>query len=284
MKIDPNPGALSAPDITSVIGSFPYRMAFAGGWIDQPFVSQLNPQPPGSMVVVGLDPTVRFMDRCGMGTSTRKIAAALWDGAVPEGDPQSLVRQLYQTENEGKADPSGSQDMIGLIYPGINRLDYDYACEGGYFPAAIESNNDPEIAAWLEKVIYMIPVAQRPGGYNPLEVKNLDPEWIRRLGQTGKDCYAAILSRDLVGLGASMNECMACWEAVLPGTVRHPLITVDLPGILDYYQARYAGAMYSGCGGGYLYVVSNEPVPGAFQVKLRLARQDRLARQEVKHV
>jgi len=27
--------------------------------------------------------------------------------------------------------------------------------------------------------------------------------------------------------------------------------------------------MYSGCGGGYLYVVSDEPVPGAFKVKVR---------------
>ena len=30
--------------------------------------------------------------------------------------------------------------------------------------------------------------------------------------------------------------------------------------------------MYSGCGGGYLYVVSEEPVPGAFHVKVRIQR------------
>ena len=28
--------------MTNVIGDFPYRMAFAGGWIDQPFVSEKN--------------------------------------------------------------------------------------------------------------------------------------------------------------------------------------------------------------------------------------------------
>jgi len=28
--------------------------------------------------------------------------------------------------------------------------------------------------------------------------------------------------------------------------------------------------MYSGCGGGYLYVVSEKPVPGAFQVTVRI--------------
>ena len=67
-----------------------------------------------------------------------------------------------------------------------------------------------------------------------------------------------------------MNECMSCWEAILPGTVRHPALRADLCGILDYYQSRYAGAMYSGCGGGYLLVVSDEAVPGALRVKIRL--------------
>jgi hypothetical protein len=64
---------------------------------------------------------------------------------------------------------------------------------------------------------------------------------------------------------------MACWEKILPQTVRHPSITVDLMALLDYYQNRYAGAMYSGCGGGYLYVVSSEPVPGGFQVNIRVS-------------
>jgi hypothetical protein len=29
--------------------------------------------------------------------------------------------------------------------------------------------------------------------------------------------------------------------------------------------------MYSGCGGGYLLVVSDEPVPGSFRIKVRIA-------------
>ncbi len=255
--------------ITSLIGSIPYRMALAGGWIDQPFVSQLNPTPPGSMVVVGLEPITRFMDRCGMGTSTRRVAAQLWSGRLPERNPVDLMRELYEAENQGKKEPSGSQDMAGLIYPGINRLDYDATFEGGTYPVHIESNRDPIVEAWLEQVIYMIPVMPRPPGYNPLKTKNLDPQWIHRLGQSGKDCFDAIAARDLRGLGASMNECMACWAAILPGIVRHRTIKMDLEALLSIYQERYHGAMYSGCGGGYLFVASEEPVPGGFQVKVR---------------
>ena len=255
--------------LTSVIGSIPYRMALAGGWIDQPFVSRHNPTPPGSMVVVGLEPTFRWMDRSGMATSTREVARRLWRDGLPDQDPRELVRTLYDAENRGKAAPSGSQDMAGLILPGISRLDYNIASEGGYFPARIESNTQPAVARWLENVVHVLPIAPRPDPYSPLEEQNLDREWIRRLGQSGKDCYAAILSKDAPALGASLNECMRCWEAILPCTVRHPAIHVDLLGILNYYQSRYAGAMYSGCGGGYLYVVSEEPVPGAFHAQIR---------------
>lgn len=262
---------LANPTQTDVIGAIPYRIALAGGWIDQPFVSRLNPQQCGSMVVVGLEPTCWFMERAGIATGTRKVAMRLWNGGLPDREPAELVRELCQEENRGLSEPSGSQDMIGLIYPGVSRLEYDFGHEGGVFPRHIESNNDPRVARWLEDVIQLLPVAMRPEGYNPLGVKNLDPDWIRRLGMTGKECFDAILACDARALGASMNSCMECWEAILPHTVRHPAISVDLKGILAYYQSRYCGAMYSGCGGGYLFVVSAEPVPGALKIRIRTA-------------
>ncbi|UCC98992.1 MAG: hypothetical protein JSW66_03720 [Phycisphaerales bacterium] len=162
---------------------------------------------------------------------------------LPDRHPDALVEELYAAENKGKAEPSGSQDMIGLIHPGISRLDYDYAHRGGVFPRYIESDNDPQVASWLECVIHILPVAPRPDGYSPLEAKNLEPEWIARLGQSGKACYDAV--------------------------VLHRTLNVDLLPLLEYCQAQYPGAMYSGCGGGYLYVASGQPIPGAFHVKVR---------------
>jgi hypothetical protein len=260
----------TGPDLAELIGTIPYRMAFAGGWIDQPFVSILNSMPPGSMVVVGVEPEFRFMDRCGMATSTREVARRLWNGVLPDGEPAQLMRELYNAENAGKPEPSGSQDMAGLLYPGVSRLDYDASFEGGYFPAHIETNVDPDVAHWLERVIHVLPIAQRPEVYSPLGEKHIDPDWVKRLGQSGKACFDAIVAKDLRGLGASMNECMVCWEELMPHIVRHPNITVDIKGILAYYQQHSAGAMYSGCGGGYLYVVADAPVAGEIRVKVRL--------------
>jgi len=264
------------PDLTdAIIGNIPYRMALAGGWIDQPFVSKLNPNPPGSMVVVALEPTCRFMDRAGMATSTRKIVEKLWNGVLPDRDPMELIRELYEAENNGNERPSGSQDMAGIILPGVNRLDYDANSKRGLFPKHVESCNDPDVAQWLEDVLYVLPVAQRPDGYNPLEEKRLDGHWVRRLSESGKTCFSAILAKDVEKLGVSLNESMKCWEALLPHTVVDPLISVDLLGLLAFYQDRYAGAMYSGCGGGYLYVVSEETVPGAIKVNVRVSEKSK---------
>jgi len=253
----------------TIFGNIPYRLALAGGWIDQPFVSRHNPTPPGSMVVISLKPDFYFMDRCGMGTSTRKVAMRIWNGEMPERDPDSLVRELYAEENKGQKEPSGSQDMAGIVYPGVSRLDYDAEFQGGYFPVQVESNNDLAVAVWLEHVINLLPVTQRPSGYNPLGIKNLNESWIQRLGDTGNSCYEAIVAKDIRLFGEALNECIRCWEIILPQTLRHPTLSVDLASLLSYYQKRYPGAMYSGCGGGYLVVVSEEPVPGALKIRVR---------------
>ncbi len=257
--------------LQKLLGTIPHRLQLAGGWIDQPFMSRHNPKPPGSMVVVQIEPDFRPMDRSGIASGTRQIAMKLWKGKLPSRPPGELVRELYEAENKGKAEPSGSQDMIGLIYPGVNRLDYSFAANGGVFTSHIESCSSPRVAKWLGNVLQLIPVEPRPEGYSPLGIKDLKPAWVARLGQSGRDCYDAIRRRDLTALGASLNLTMKCWEKLLPQTVRHPLIKVDLVGLLKVYQQRYAGAMYSGCGGGYLIVAADEPVRGAFKVKIRKA-------------
>jgi len=260
MKISP---------VARLLGAIPNRLQLAGGWIDQPFVSRHNPKPPGSMVVVQIEPDFRPMDRSGIASGTRAIAMKLWKGRLPNRPLDDLVQELYEVENRGKAEPSGSQDMIGLIYPGVNRLDYDYRVRGGVFTCHIESCNRPQVARWLSRVLHLIPVEPRPDGYSPLGIKNLEPKWVARLGQSGKDCYDAIVRMDAQALGASLNLNMKCWETLLPHVVQHPTLRVDLLPILKAYQKQYLGAMYSGCGGGYLIVVSEQPVPGAFQVNVR---------------
>lgn len=260
----------AGPDLRDAVGAIPYRMALAGGWIDQPMLSTLNPDRVGSMVVVSLVPNFRWMERSGMATGTRKVIRSLWGDTLPARPPEQLVRELYAAENDGRADPSGSQDMIGLLYPGLSRLDYDASIHGGVFPSHVETCRDEAVARFVERAIQVIAVAPRPPGYGPLGRKHLEPATIARLGRTGRDCFDALLRQDVAALGRSMNDCMDCWTSLLPDVVEHPTLELDLVTLLRAYQRRYPGAMYSGCGGGYLYVASDEPVPGAFRVTVRL--------------
>jgi hypothetical protein len=220
-------------------------------------------------VVVQIEPDFRPMDRSGIASGTRAVAMKLWKGKLPNRPLDELVHELYDAENRGQKNPSGSQDMIGLVYPGINRLDYDFKVRGGVFTSHIESCTSPRVAKWLSSVLHLLPVEPRPDGYSPLGVKNLKPAWVAKLGESGKLCFDAIVKMDAKKLGASLNLNMRCWEMLMPHIVRHPKLRVDLIPILRAYQQQYSGAMYSGCGGGYLIVVSEKPVPGAFQVTVR---------------
>ena len=101
---------MSETPITDVIGAIPYRMAFAGGWIDQPFVSEHNPDSPGSMVVVALEPTFWYMERAGMATGTRKVAMKLWT-VMGKGDVNNTVK-LHKSEVDGE---SVSKHFVKLI-------------------------------------------------------------------------------------------------------------------------------------------------------------------------
>jgi len=89
---------------------FPYRLCIAGGWVDQPWVSEIY---PGSVVVAQLWPTIEFNDRSGMATSSRKVAIEIWGNQYPNGDPKKNAQLLFGAENPpGTKHFSGSQDHL----------------------------------------------------------------------------------------------------------------------------------------------------------------------------
>ncbi|MCF6333180.1 MAG: adenylyltransferase/cytidyltransferase family protein [Draconibacterium sp.] len=238
---------------------FPYRVCLAGGWMDQPWVSEKH---PGSVVVAQIWPTLDFNDRSGMATSSRKVAMELWGDEYPGGDPVRNAQLLFGAENPpGSEYISGSQDHIGLLVPGLSRIDYD----GKYWPAHIESTVDKETCEWLSSVLHFAPLQPRPEGYNPILSKNLDPKIIKRLGKSGEVCYEAILKKDVKLLGESMKDTFLCWNEMLPYTV--PAWVMQ--EMETNYFPKYSGAITSGSGGGYIIFPSEEKIEGTIKVKIR---------------
>ena len=77
-----------------------------------------------------------------MSTSSRKKAIELWQADIPEGDKEKLARTLFCFENPpGTKYVSGSQDSLGIVLPGLNRLYYN----GDYWPESIESITDRDL-------------------------------------------------------------------------------------------------------------------------------------------
>jgi cytidyltransferase-like protein len=238
---------------------FPYRVCIAGGWVDQPWVSAVH---PGSVVVAQLYPTIEFNDRSGMATSSRKVALQLWGDQYPAGDPVTNARLLFGAENPpGSVYVSGSQDHLGLLVPGISRLDYN----GDYWPECIETINDSDTCEWLSEVLNLVELKPRPMGYNPIESRNLDKNLVRRLGESGRACFDAIRRKDVKSLGESMKESLLCWSEMLPATVPEWI----MQEVNSNYFNKYSGAITSGAGGGYIVFPSESKEIDTLKIKIR---------------
>ena len=140
----------------------PYRIDLAGGWLDQPNVSRLY---PGPVLTISIEPDYEFNDRSGMSTSSRNKAIELWQVDIPSGNREKLALTLFCFENPpGTKYVSGSQDSLGIVMPGLNRLHYT----GDFWPSEIESILDNGTLSWLEKHLWLVPLYPRHGDYDVL--------------------------------------------------------------------------------------------------------------------
>jgi len=238
---------------------FPYRLCLAGGWMDQPWVSQVY---PGSCIVAQIWPDYDFNDRSGMATSSRKIAAELWGANFPEGDLVRNAKLIFGAENPpGSEYISGSQDQLGIMLPGVNRLVYN----GKFWPDKIESILDAETCDWLSSVLYLVPLTPRPEGYNPLVERFLSIENVKELGAASDVCWAGIVEKDVNKLGEGMKRTLLSWRKILPYTVPDWV----LQELNANWFPFYPGAITSGSGGGYVIVASGKEVPGAMKIRVK---------------
>ncbi len=238
---------------------FPFRLCLAGGWIDQPWVSKIN---PGSVVVAQIWPEINFDFRSGLATSSRQVGIKLWGDKYPDGDPLENAKLLFGAENPpGKEYVSGSQDHLGLLLPGINRLYYN----GHYWPERIDNETGHDICGWLSEVLWLVKLKPRPAGYDPLKEMHLEKSYVKELGEAGNLCWESILKKDIAGLGRSLTDTYLSWKKILPLTVPDDI----LKEMETKYFPYYPGAITTGSGGGYVIVASQKTVPDAMKIKVR---------------
>ncbi len=237
----------------------PYRLDLAGGWLDQPFVSRHG---AGPVLTISLEPTVEFHERSGMASSTRRKAVQLWHTGLPEGNPERTARTLFAFDNPpGTTQFSGSQDAIGIVYPGLNRLDY----RGKFWPEKITTVQDAATLRWLEHLLYLAPLGPRRGNYNVDKGRRVTPVRVRALANAATACWDAILERNVVEFGRQMRASFEAQVGLFPA-----MSNPDVQRVIREYARRAHGWKLSGAGGGgYLVLVSDRELPGLIRLKIR---------------
>lgn len=237
----------------------PYRIDLAGGWLDQPSVSRLN---AGPVLTISIEPDYDFNDRSGMSTSSRKKAIELWQVDIPAGNKEKLAKTLFCFENPpGTKYVSGSQDSLGIVMPGLNRLHYD----GDFWPSEIESIHNDELLNWIEKSLWLVPLYPRHDGYDVLSDTNINEENAKKLSDAANDCWQALKEKNINKLGDAMRRSFEAQIVMYPHMVNE-----DIFRVLDKYKSQALGWKLSGAGGGgYLTFVSETPIENAIQIRIR---------------
>jgi cytidyltransferase-like protein len=236
----------------------PYRLDLAGGWLDQPFVSKLG---AGPVITISIEPTMEFNERSGMASSSRKRAIELWQTDLPGGDREKTARILFTYENPpGTTQFSGSQDAIGIVFPGLNRLDY----EGDYWPKKIRSVQSESILRWLEEHLYLVTLGPRHSSYEVLEETRITSTGAEALALAADRCWNAVHQQDLKEFGHYFRQSFEAQVGMFPR-----MVDEEIKAAIRSYEDKTLGWKLSGAGGGgYLILVSQCEIPGATKVKI----------------
>lgn len=231
---------------SGVKSHLPYRIDIAGTWIDQPYVSQYG---AGWALTASIEPTVEFMERGGMSTSTRNAAKKIWPYELPDYNEEMLARLLFCFENdpENKGHVSGAQDAIGICMSGLTRHYYD----NRYWPDRIESCHDEDILSWLENHIVLVPMFPRRPGCSVVEGKDITPEKVKDLTDAADRCWDAIMAKDLDAFARAFRDSFNAQVAMFPAMMQ-PGVAECIDKIRD---KALAWKMLGAGGGGHLALV-----------------------------
>ena len=237
----------------------PYRLDLAGGWLDQPYVSKHH---HGSVLTISIEPTHAFNDRSGMSSSTRRKAVELWRTHLPDGDREQQARILFSYENPpGTVEVSGSQDSIGIVYPGLNKLRY----AGGYWPERIESVQDEDVLSFIEQHLHLVELGPRVDGFSVLADTRIDAAGAKALADAADASWNALLARDAVSFGRAFRASFEAQVAMFPN-----MLDDGIREAIAKHASNALGWKLSGAGGGgYLVLVNATPIPGALHLKIR---------------
>jgi len=236
--------------------TIPYRIEMGGGWLDQPFVNKLY---PGPVLTLSIEPEMEFNHRSGMATSSRQKAIELWHTSIPEGDREQLAHTLFCVDNPpGTVNISGSQDQLGIMMPGFNKLNYD----NGYWPKSIDTILDNDTLKFIESHIWLVALPLRRDGYTPFTETHISAEGAKRLAEATEAIWSAVKAHDAAAWGRATTEAFEAQTAMFPS-----MISPEMTEAIQQYKDVALGWKITGAGGGgYWVLISEKEIPNGLRI------------------
>jgi len=237
----------------------PFRIVIAGGWLDQPCVSKCY---PGPVITLSIEPNIQFNERSGMASSTRKAAIDIWGSRIPPGNLETLAKMLFCYDNPpGTKYISGSQDSIGLVYPGLARACY----YGEFWPKEIDHLTNESVLSFMENSLYLANLGPRHYDYDVLENTRICRECAKALSDAAEDCWKAIRDMDIYAFGKTMRLAFEAQIAMFPN-----MMNDSVTELIDEYRDSALGWKLTGAGGGgYLVLVADKPIVNTQKIYAR---------------
>jgi galactokinase/mevalonate kinase-like predicted kinase len=197
-----------------------------------------------------------------MASSTRRKAIELWGPRLPTDDCEKLAKILFCYDNPpGTKEISGSQDAIGIVFPGLNKANY----KGEYWPESIESVQDEDVLQFIENALYLIPLGPRQPGFNVLANTRIDRDGAKALSDAANHCWDAMLIKDIASFGKFFRAGFEAQIAMFPN-----MMIPAIQELIQVYEHQALGWKISGAGGGgYLILVSDTPIENGLKIWIR---------------
>ena len=246
--------------INKNICEIPYRIDLAGGWLDQP---GLHFTYPGKVIVASLEPIMEFNERSGMATSTRNAAIKYYGNKLPNNDCMTNAEALFKLENEpGLGYVSGTQDALGICFPGLTRHHYDMHSQ--WWPVMYDINTLEDTLEWVENHIQLIPLWPRENNINIYDRQDITKKKVKALSEASDLCWEAIMNKDVDLLAKSLTDTFNAQVNIFPNTTNSKINKAiqSYKNILGY-KLTGAGA------GGYIIAVVEEPQDEYISIKIR---------------
>ena len=197
-----------------------------------------------------------------MASSTRRAAIDMWGPRLPTDHHEKLAKMLFCYDNPpGTKVVSGSQDSIGIVFPGLAKADY----QGGYWPTKIDHVRDEKTLHFVEDALYLIALGPRHAGFDVLADTRIDHAGAKTLADATERCWEAILAQNITEFGHFFRKSFDAQIAMFPNMMNEMVAR-----LIDQYRDVALGWKLSGAGGGgYLILVADKPIENAVRIVAR---------------